>query len=143
MYRFLLPLLLLFTPSEFLRAETGETVILLHGLGRTRWSFYRVERELRADGYNVVNITYPSREKSIEYLTTNYLEPLITAHRSATRLHFVTHSMGGLIMRSFLASHPDDYARLVRKWVALAAPFGGAPGFTMDALLTGVQFAEV
>lgn len=29
----------------------------------------------------------------------------------------------------------------VNKWVAIACPFNGAPGFTMDALLTGVQFA--
>jgi phospholipase A1 len=45
-------------------------------------------------------------------------------------------------MRSFLAARPDTYARLVRKWVAIASPFGGAPGFSMDALLTGVQFCQ-
>lgn len=28
----------------------------------------------------------------------------------------------------------------VQKWVAIACPFGGAPGFCMDALLTGAQF---
>lgn len=29
----------------------------------------------------------------------------------------------------------------VHKWVAIACPFKGAPGFVTDALLTGVQFA--
>ena len=45
-------------------------------------------------------------------------------------------------MRSLLAARPDDYERLVRKWIAIASPFGGAPGFGMDALLTGVQFCQ-
>lgn len=59
------------------------------------------------------------------------------------RVDVITHSMGGLVMRSFLAARPDTYARLVRKWVAIASPFGGAPGFGMDALMTGVQFCQV
>lgn len=58
------------------------------------------------------------------------------------RVDVITHSMGGLVMRSFLAARPEAYARLVRKWVAMASPFGGAPGFGMDALLTGVQFCQ-
>jgi len=51
--------------------------------------------------------------------------------------------MGGLVMRSLLALRPDDYSRLVRKWIAIASPFGGAPGFGMDALMTGVEFCQV
>jgi pimeloyl-ACP methyl ester carboxylesterase len=55
----------------------------------------------------------------------------------------ITHSMGGLVLRSFLAARPDAYQRLVRKWIAIASPFGGTPGFGMDALMTGVQFCQV
>lgn len=51
--------------------------------------------------------------------------------------------MGGLVMRSLLALRPHDYSRLVRKWIAIASPFGGAPGFGMDALMTGVEFCQV
>jgi hypothetical protein len=46
-------------------------------------------------------------------------------------------------MRSFLAARPKEYKRLVHKWIAIASPFGGAPGFGMDALMTGVQFCQV
>lgn len=46
-------------------------------------------------------------------------------------------------MRSLLALRPKDYSRLVRKWIAIACPFGGAPGFGMDALMTGVEFCQV
>lgn len=65
----------------------------------------------------------------------------ISRKNGGAKVDVVTHSMGGLVMRSFVATYPVACARLVRNWIAIAAPFGGAPGFVMDALLTGVQFA--
>eukprot|EP00892_Ulva_mutabilis_P012209 jgi/Ulvmu1/9360/UM050_0112.1 len=65
-----------------------------------------------------------------------------SAAKDGAKVDVITHSMGGLVMRSLLALRPDDYSRLVRKWIAIASPFGGAPGFGMDALMTGVEFCQ-
>ncbi|CAI5458159.1 unnamed protein product [Closterium sp. Yama58-4] len=68
------------------------------------------------------------------------LEAIVAA--SGRRVDVVTHSMGGLLFKSFVALHPAHAKRLVRKWVSIAAPFRGAPGFIMDTLLTGVEFLK-
>lgn len=99
-----LSLLMLATVTT-VHATPRETVILLHGLGRTRWSLWRVEQALRHDGYTVVNVTYPSRSHSVEELARAFLAPLVAAQAPAVRLNFVTHSLGGIMLRCYLRDH--------------------------------------
>lgn len=61
----------------------------------------------------------------------------VSEANGGAKVDVVSHSMGGLVVKALLARYPDECARLLRSWVAIAAPFNGAPGFVADALLSG------
>ena len=88
------------------RAEPREGVVLLHGLARTSLSMARLGRYLRRQGYWVVNVGYPSRSHPIATLAQMAMVPALARLRrqGASRIHLVTHSMGGILARTFLAT---------------------------------------
>src|SRR5258708_4431796 len=83
-------------------ARTGDYVILLHGLGRTSAAMKLLEYLFRARGYNVINSSYPSTHYNIERLSDTWLNELLrNLPDSTARVHFVTHSMGGILIRQY------------------------------------------
>jgi triacylglycerol lipase len=91
-------------------------VVLLHGMGRTSLSMKRMEQFLENHGYRVINVSYHSRRLTIEQLSENYLRPLLDQKITDpdAKVHFVTHSLGGIIVRQYLSSHtPKNLGRVV------------------------------
>jgi triacylglycerol lipase len=86
----------------------SETVILLHGLCRTSRSMDKVALSLTEAGYRVQNVDYPSRTACIQKLADNAIGNAITncQRGGTTKIDFVTHSLGGILVRSYLARHP-------------------------------------
>ena len=91
------------SPPTMSAANGKECVILLHGLGRTNHSMFRLESVLKKQQYIVVNHSYPSTRKSINTLSKQ-IQPMVNEclGRHATRIHFVTHSLGGIILQQYL-----------------------------------------
>ncbi|KAF3450013.1 hypothetical protein FNV43_RR06092 [Rhamnella rubrinervis] len=58
------------------------------------------------------------------------------------KINVISHSMGGLLVKCFMCLHSDVFEKYVKNWIAIAAPFQGAPGYIMSALLNGVSFVD-
>lgn len=107
---FIISLLMLVLPPPALAEEAPveqECVVLLHGLWRTELSMKWLQWALDDAGFSTSNPTYPSLRYPIEELAVRAVEQGLyeCGLHQPQRIHFVTHSLGGILIRQYTAHH--------------------------------------
>lgn len=77
--------------------------MLLHGLARTRRSMMPMQRALERRGYLACNPGYQWRHGSIEEIARQVIGAALQRCSGNSPVHFVTHSLGGILLRQYHA----------------------------------------
>ena len=110
-------------------------VVLLHGLARTPSSMEALESALSKEGFLPINEGYPSREHPIEILAELAIKPSLAKCPKDMNVNFVTHSLGGILVRQYLSKHTvKNLGRVVmlgppNKGSEVVDKLGNIPGF--------------
>ncbi|KAK1326277.1 Lecithin-cholesterol acyltransferase-like 4 [Acorus calamus] len=97
------------------------------------------------EGKTLFGFGYDFRQSNrLQETLDEFSDKLQSAYTAAggKKLTIITHSMGGLLVKCFMCLRSDVFEKYVKSWIAIAAPFRGAPGYITTSLLNGMSFVE-
>jgi triacylglycerol lipase len=124
-------------------------VLFVHGLYHNYTAFYLYLRWFRKWGWQHVKaLNLPGKFRSIQDFGTMLSEEIeeVLTETGSNQVDLVGHSMGGLVIRSYLANHPGTTK--VRRVVTLGSPHAGSKlavfglGKAVKEMIPGSSFLE-
>jgi triacylglycerol esterase/lipase EstA (alpha/beta hydrolase family) len=103
--------------------KKSDYVVILHGIARSSMHMELLAQNLKKEGFQVINLDYPSTSHNIEELIEIIHKEISTKIIPNKTIHFVGYSMGGLMVRALI--HKHNYKNL-GKVVQLAPPNQGS-----------------
>ena len=97
-------------------AESNDCVVLLHGLNRSYRAMEKMAGGLQDAGFTTANVDYPSQTATVEDLARLAVNEGLEKCREANadKIHFVTHSLGGILLRYHQSQNPiPELSRVV------------------------------
>lgn len=96
------------TASPTASTAKEECVVLFHGMARSHRSMEEMQEYLTDVGYHTVNVGYPSTKLDVQSISASYFAKAVATCEQfqPTVIHFVTHSLGGILTRYSLQQQP-------------------------------------
>ncbi|MFY0641227.1 MAG: hypothetical protein JXR16_09290 [Bermanella sp.] len=96
-----------FDVNAFAYESGDELVVLAHGLGRSDWAMRKFEKRLKETGYKVCSLNYSTIGENVESVLTETRNQINACVVGAPKIHFIGHSLGGLVIRAYLQNNQD------------------------------------
>jgi len=112
-----------------LLAHDTQNVFLIHGWGVRAPSMENLSKALSLVGYMVYNYDYPTSTRTIQDHAVEFLKlyrNTLKEEHIESNISFVTHSMGGLVLRSAMADMTEEECRKINAIVMLGPPNRGS-----------------
>ena len=108
--------------KQSISTRSSRWVVLIHGLLRSARSMDPLMSELERAGYEVVSVNYPSTYSGISTHAHQIANVLDRVRHEVDSVSFVTHSMGGIVLRKLLSLDPSwtDHMEIGR--IVMVAP---------------------
>lgn len=110
--------------DQSLPAMSGKAVIMIHGIIRSSKSFSSMAAQFQKRGWTSVGFDYPSTRVSLED-SAKYLHEVIESLDGIEEIDLVVHSMGGLVVRTYLGKYEPD--QRIKRMVMMGTPNSGSP----------------
>ncbi len=87
--------------------QDDELVVLAHGLARSGNAMWKLAGRIEEAGYHVCVIDYSTIGQSLDSMLSETQDEIDQCLNNENRVHFVGHSLGGLVIRSYLEKHQN------------------------------------